>query len=253
VTIDPDPPLDLDGLIAQITRESRHPEVPRVSVRRRTEAGETMTMHRRLHCAGAGQSLLRRSRDQRAANSGRWTRDDLYYQQEETVSTKSSIKYHNEEETPGRWFHLYNEVFDDNYIYLELGGVPFEASNCAYLDAGTGSGSVSVRIPNDWARRLGLIGNVNYLDNEEEDGTLLEATNDALSGGENESVEKMEQNVKLPAFGFAYTRPDGTIIVNSVRETRDAVRLAGAEGSPVPVMVTQMPDDSTVESLADHL
>jgi hypothetical protein len=98
-----------------------------------------------------------------------------------------------------------------------------------------------------------LIGNVNYLDNEEEDRARLDTAKDTLSGGESESVGKKEQNVKLPAFGFAYTRPDGTIIVNSVRETRDAVRLAGAEGSPVPVIVTQMPDDSTVDSLADHL
>jgi hypothetical protein len=43
-------------------------------------------------------------------------------------------------------------------VYLELGGVPFEAANCAHLDVGTGPGSVTIRIPNDWARRLGLVG-----------------------------------------------------------------------------------------------
>jgi hypothetical protein len=66
-------------------------------------------------------------------------------------------------------FHLYNEVFGDDYVYLELGGVPFQATNCTHLDAGTGPGSATIRIPNGWARRLGFIGNVNYLDNEEED------------------------------------------------------------------------------------
>jgi hypothetical protein len=38
-------------------------------------------------------------------------------------------------------------------------------------------------------------------------------------------------------FGFAFTRPDNSLIVNSTRETRDSVRLAGGEGSPVRVLV----------------
>ena len=37
------------------------------------------------------------------------------------MSTKSSIAY-------GSNFHLYHEVLDDNYIYLELEQVPFEAA-----------------------------------------------------------------------------------------------------------------------------
>jgi hypothetical protein len=206
-------------------------------------------MDRRLRCAEAKQILLRRLRGQLEANSGRWTRNDLYEQQEESVSTKASIKYRNEEGTTGGWFHLYNEVFEDDYVYLELGGVPFQAANCAHLDVGTGPGSVTIQIPNDWARRLGLIGNVNHLENEEEDRALLEAAKNTLSGGENESipVEKIEHNAGPSARGFAFTRSDGTIIVNSVRETRDAVRLAEAEGVPIPVMITRMADDSTVE------
>jgi hypothetical protein len=206
-------------------------------------------MDRRLRCAEAKHILLRRLRGQPAANSGRWTRNDLYDQQEESVSTKASIKYHNEEGTTGGWFHLYNEVFEDDYVYFELGGVPFQAGNCAHLDAGTGPGSVTIRIPNDWARRLGLIGNVKYLNNKEEDRALLEAAKDTFSGGKNESVavEKIEHNAGPSAGGFAFTRSDGTIIVNSVRETRDAVRLTGAEGVPIPVMITRMADDTTVE------
>ena len=37
------------------------------------------------------------------------------------MSTKSSLAY-------GSTFHLYHEVLDDSYIYLELEQVPFEAS-----------------------------------------------------------------------------------------------------------------------------
>ena len=165
------------------------------------------------------------------------------------MSTKVSLKYHNEEGTPNGWFHLYNEVFDDEYVYLEFGGVPFEAASCAHLDAGTGPGSVAIRIPNEWARRLGLIGSVDNLDNEDEDRAPLEAARDTSSGAESEPawIEEMKHNAVPLARGFAYTRPDGTIIVNSVRETRDAVRLSGAEGNPIPVMITQLTEDGTTE------
>jgi hypothetical protein len=205
--------------------------------------------NRRLRCTEAKQALLKRLRGQPAENYGRWNRDDLYDEQEEPVSTKASIKYHNEVGTQSGWFHLYNEVFDDDYVYLEFGGVPFEAASCAHLDAGTGPGSVAIRIPNDWARRLGLIGKVDYLNNEDEDRTPLEAARVTSSGAKSEpaSVMEMKHNAVPPAHGFAYTRPDGTIIVNSIRETRDAVRLSGAEGNPIPVMITQVAEDGTTE------
>ena len=165
------------------------------------------------------------------------------------MSTKVSVKYYNEEGTPSGWFHLYNEVFDDDYVYLEFGGVPFEAASCAHLDAGTGPSSVAVRIPNDWARRLKLIGNVDYLGNEDEDRAPLEVARDTSLGAQSEpaSVVETKHNAVPPARGFAYTRPDGTIIVNSVRETRDAVRLSGAEGNPIPVMITQVAEHGTTE------
>jgi hypothetical protein len=37
------------------------------------------------------------------------------------MSTKATIAY-------GKNFHFYHEVLDDQYVYLELEGVPFEAS-----------------------------------------------------------------------------------------------------------------------------
>lgn len=74
------------------------------------------------------------------------------------MSTKATLKYHREEQGEG-WFHLYRECFDEEntFVYLELGGVSFQAASSAYLDAGTRPGSVAVRIPEDWARRLGLV------------------------------------------------------------------------------------------------
>jgi hypothetical protein len=47
----------------------------------------------------------------------------------------------------------------------------------------------------------------------------------------------IEQNA---AFGFAYTRPNSSVIINSVRETRDAARLAGGEGDPVRVLIVPL-------------
>jgi hypothetical protein len=72
------------------------------------------------------------------------------------MSTKVSLKYEREE-TTGGWFHLYREVFDeDTYVYLEFGGVPFEAASSIDL-SDKGPTSVSIRIPDAWARKLGLI------------------------------------------------------------------------------------------------
>ncbi len=73
------------------------------------------------------------------------------------MSTKESIKYHRDEQDGG-WFHLYRDCFDeqDKFVYLELGGIPFEASTSADL-SGNGLSRVAVRLPNGWAIRLGLV------------------------------------------------------------------------------------------------
>jgi hypothetical protein len=74
------------------------------------------------------------------------------------MSTKSSIKHYPDDQSGG-WFHLYRECFDeeDEFVYLELGGVPFEAVNTVNLTEEKGPGSIRMRIPEDWARRLGLL------------------------------------------------------------------------------------------------
>jgi hypothetical protein len=71
------------------------------------------------------------------------------------MSTKASLKYERDEAS-GQQFHLYNEVFDDDHVYLELEGFPFEAASSIVL-SGQGPGRVAVRLPNEWARKLGLL------------------------------------------------------------------------------------------------
>jgi len=69
------------------------------------------------------------------------------------VSTRSSIKY--EMADDGTGFHLYDDWLDgaisaEPPVYLELSGVAFESSS----DCG---GSVTVAIPREWAKKLGLV------------------------------------------------------------------------------------------------
>jgi hypothetical protein len=73
------------------------------------------------------------------------------------MSTKASLKYETDESNGG-WFPLYREVFDEkgSFVFLELGGVSFESASSADL-SGQGESTVTVRIPEEWARKLGLL------------------------------------------------------------------------------------------------
>ena len=71
------------------------------------------------------------------------------------MSTKGSLKFEHDEAT-GQQVHLYREAFDDDHVYLELTGFPFEASSSVEL-TGQGPGRVSVRLPEEWAKKLGLL------------------------------------------------------------------------------------------------
>jgi hypothetical protein len=71
------------------------------------------------------------------------------------VSTKSSLKYE-DDQTTGQRFHLYEEVFDEGNIYLELTGFQFEASSSAEL-SGNGVPRLVVKLPVAWAQKLGIV------------------------------------------------------------------------------------------------
>lgn len=66
------------------------------------------------------------------------------------MSTKSTIKYHDEPDGGG--FHLYRDWLDEcaghDVVILDLKGVSFEVSS---------PDTVLVAIPAEWARKLGLV------------------------------------------------------------------------------------------------
>jgi hypothetical protein len=75
-----------------------------------------------------------------------WIFDKVLYLYSEvgTMSTKVTLKYESDE-AAGGWFQLYREIFDkDEYVYLEFGGVPFEAASSMDL-SDKGPTSVSTR------------------------------------------------------------------------------------------------------------
>jgi hypothetical protein len=71
------------------------------------------------------------------------------------MSTKASLKYHWDEVT-GQGVHLYQDVFDEGHVSLEIVGFPFEAASSIEL-SGQGPGRVAVRLPHAWAQKLGLL------------------------------------------------------------------------------------------------
>jgi hypothetical protein len=71
------------------------------------------------------------------------------------MSTKRSIKFEHDR-TTGQRFHLYEEVLEPDQIYLEVIGVPFEVASSVEL-SGTGPNRVVIRLPEAWARKLGLL------------------------------------------------------------------------------------------------
>jgi len=76
------------------------------------------------------------------------------------VSTKTMLKHHNENMEGGiGGFRLYRECFDEEntYVLLHLVGIPFTAANTADVETETGLSSIAIRLPDEWARKLGLI------------------------------------------------------------------------------------------------
>jgi hypothetical protein len=71
------------------------------------------------------------------------------------MSTKSSIRYEHTDES-GTGFHLYEEMFEEENIYLELEGFDFEASSTS-LPNGKRHQRLVVHFPVEWAKKLGLV------------------------------------------------------------------------------------------------
>lgn len=71
------------------------------------------------------------------------------------MSTKSTRKYQLDEAT-GRGFHLYDEVFDEENVYLALRGLHFKAASSVELTE-NGPMEVVIKLPIDLAKNLGLL------------------------------------------------------------------------------------------------
>ena len=71
------------------------------------------------------------------------------------MSTKNSLRYEREEAT-GQQVHLYEDVFDEEHVCLELEGFPFEAVSSVAL-SGQGQARITVRLPYAWVHKLGLL------------------------------------------------------------------------------------------------
>jgi len=71
------------------------------------------------------------------------------------MSTKSTIRYETNKGSQ-QGYHLYDEVFDEENVYLELQGFQFECSTSAEL-SGSGVPGLTVKLPRVWAEKLGLI------------------------------------------------------------------------------------------------
>jgi hypothetical protein len=71
------------------------------------------------------------------------------------MSTKTSLKYERDEAT-GQQVHLYQDILDEEHVCLEIEGFPFEAAS-SVEQSGNGSARLTLRLPNAWARKLGLL------------------------------------------------------------------------------------------------
>jgi hypothetical protein len=61
-----------------------------------------------------------------------------------------------QDKASGQQIHLYQHLFDDEHMYLELTGFPFDAASSVEL-SGHGPRRISIRLSNDWTMKLGLL------------------------------------------------------------------------------------------------
>jgi hypothetical protein len=72
------------------------------------------------------------------------------------LSTRCSLK-HERDEATGQEVHLYRDLLDEDHcVMLELEGFTFEAATWV-APSGSHKTRVQLRIPDRWARKLGLV------------------------------------------------------------------------------------------------
>lgn len=70
--------------------------------------------------------------------------------------SKKNTKRYERDETTRQLFHIYNEGFDEDHVYLALEGFHFESASSMSLSGEWGP-RLTVKLPNNWAHKLGLI------------------------------------------------------------------------------------------------
>ena len=71
------------------------------------------------------------------------------------MSTKATLKLECDE-TTRQQFHLYNDLYDENHVYLALEGFHFEVASSVDLSGEWGP-RLTLKLPNSWAHKLGMI------------------------------------------------------------------------------------------------
>jgi hypothetical protein len=71
------------------------------------------------------------------------------------MSTKATLKYERDDSTR-KEFHLYNDLYDEDHLYLALEGFHFEAASSMNLSGEWGP-RLTLKLPNSWAHKLGMI------------------------------------------------------------------------------------------------
>ena len=80
------------------------------------------------------------------------------------MSTKITIKFE-EDKATRQIVHLYAEAFDEDHTYLALEGFHFEAASSMNLSGEWGP-RLTLKLPNEWADKLGLIGPLDVVEAE---------------------------------------------------------------------------------------
>jgi len=72
------------------------------------------------------------------------------------MSTKRSIR--NEiDDASHTGFHLYEDLYDEGNVYLQLEGFQFEAATLQDLTFKNGHPRITIKLPAEWAKKLHLL------------------------------------------------------------------------------------------------
>lgn len=72
------------------------------------------------------------------------------------MSTRRSIRDEFDDDSH-TGFHLYEDLYDEGNVYLELEGFHFEAATLQNLTWENGQPRITIKVPTEWAKKLHLL------------------------------------------------------------------------------------------------